>query len=279
MELEEQKKDAQQQKLDVDTRTLTLLAGGILIFGLIAAIVFFISSQRQQVRNEESITRSVIATGSSAAPTPSVAPKPDDNSPFGTVQNDAKGYDGYAWDAPLASVAKRRDAVAKTFTQDSGVDGPPGLATIIWMGIGLPPNHHVAQAETFSADAFGADAFATLRRGSTQFVFDRGHLALAFTSIPAYTLERVREKLANDEQELPSLHVEETFDLSSAGSGLPPEAVSSDCYKKANTNTRIYVIEKWSTSVAGRVTNDRAYVVYVPNAAYETLLREANTAR
>ena len=251
---------------------MTAVAGGLGIVLLLALVLSILTRQHQRAKNEESVTAAVMAAVPSAAAAPAAAPKSDDASPFAGAQNDPKGFDGYAWDTPIAGIAKRGDKVTQTFSDDSAADGPPGLPTIVWIGIGLPPNHQIAQAATFNPDSFPPGEFSTVRRGATQYIFDKGRFIMAVAGIPASSLERVRQKMDNTYQEIPSLHVDQTFDLSSPGSGLPPEALSSDCYKKGDTNTRIYVIEKWSTSVAGTIMNDHAFVVTIPNSDYLALL-------
>lgn len=261
-------------------RTLSALAGGLGFVLLFTVVLALLERRSQQAKSEESVTAAEMATtpgsGSTAA---GETPKLDPSSPFAPVQDDAKGFDGYAWDAPIASVARRRDKAIPRFTDDDGAVGQPGLATIIWMGIGLPPNHQAAQASTFDPAAFAQGDFRTLERGGTQYIFDKGRFIMTITSVPARRLEHIRQQMGDDNQAIPSLHIEQTFDFSPPGSGLPPEALSSDCYKKANTNTRIYVIEKWSTSVQGSVVNDHAFVVTIPNTDYQTLLAQAQQPR
>jgi hypothetical protein len=264
--------------MKISARTLSAMAGGVGIVLLMTLVLALLERQSQRATNEESVTAAEMATAPAAA-APREAATSEAGSPFSAGQDDTRGYEGTVWDAPLASVAKRRDKVTQTFTDDDGSDGPPGLASIVWMGIGLPANRQIAQAATFDPDAFSQGKFRTLRRGATQYIFENDRFVMAVASIPAGSLERVRQTMANDNQEIPSLHTEQTFDLSPPGSGLPPEALSSDCYKKANTNTRIYVIEKWSTSVAGTILHDHGFIVSIPNSDYLKLLQQAQQPR
>lgn len=266
--------------MELSGRTLTALAGGLGFVLLVTLILVMLQRQSRRAANEESVTAAEMATapGAGSAATPA-ARSADPSSPFAAVADDPKGYDGTAWGAAIANVAKRRDKVTTSFTNDSGAAGEPGLATVIWVGIGLPPNHQAAQASTFDAASMPQAEFRTLARGGTQYIFDKGSFVMAVNAVPAIRLERIRQQMGNQNQVIPSLHIEQTFDFSPPGSGLPPEALSSDCYKKAGTNTRIYVIEKWSTSVQGAVMNDHGYVVTIPDTAYEALLAQAQQPR
>jgi hypothetical protein len=155
--------------------------------------------------------------------------------------------------------------------------GEPGLATILWVGMGLPPNHQTGQASTFDAASVKGVDFRTLASGGAEYIFVNGQLGLAVETIGAGDLDKVREKMAGVNQEIPSLHLERTFFMEAPESGVPPEALRSDCYKRQGSNTRIYVIEKWSTSVMGRVENHHAWVVYIPNTEYHLLLAAAHS--
>jgi hypothetical protein len=162
------------------------------------------------------------------------------------------------------------------FTADStSYNGTLDLPTIIWMGIELPSNHQRAQAATFDPAAFNGAQFSTVRRGRTQYIFADGHFVMAVVEISADQYENVRQKLTTENQEIPSLRMEQTFDLAQAGSGLPPDTVSTECFRRPNTNTRVYLIEKWSSSLLGAVTYHRVFEVYIPNAYYLTLLHSA----
>lgn len=198
-----------------------------------------------------------------------------DGAPFGMALDDTDGYDGHPWNAPLGDMAKRGATVTPSFTQPNDKVGQPGLPTIIWVGVGLPANRQMGRAESFDPASFGAE-FATVTRGSTQYIFAHDHFVMAVVSVPGTALFKLGQKLRDENQELPALHIEQTFDMSPPGSGIPPEALDSDCFRRGSTNTRIYLIEKWSTSILGEVRNDQGYVVYVPNVFYETLLDEAH---
>jgi hypothetical protein len=275
----------------LDARRLALVAGGLVIAVVLAAVLIVRSGNHSSGRSVPAIPAPEVtpapqplSASRTAAPPPIAAPIPtaapstaaaSDAGNFGATQDDAKGYDGTAWGVSVAEVVKRRDKVTATFSDDDGQSGPPGLATILWIGIGLPPNHKVAQAQTFDPDAWSAGAFSAVRHGRKQYVFVDGRFAMAIESVNSWDLDKIRQKMAEINEQIPSLHAEQTFDLSPLGSGLPPEALSSDCYRKAGTNTRVYVIEKWSTTVMGAVRNDRGWVVTIPNAEYQQLLAQA----
>ncbi|MGC2635785.1 MAG: hypothetical protein WA294_01300 [Acidobacteriaceae bacterium] len=272
----------------LEARRLAMLAGGLVIAVILAAALIVRNGNHGSARSEPAIPAAAMGL----APQPLSAPGTAEAAPvsapsttaaavdggFGAAQDDAWGYDGTPWGASMAEVAKRRDKVTATFGDDDGQSGPPGLATIVWIGIGLPPNRAVAQAQIFDPDTWGQGAFSTVRRGRTQFVFVQGRFAMAIESVNAWELDKIRQKNAEANEQIPSLHVEQTFDLSPPGSGLPPEALSADGYRRAGTNTRLYVIEKWSTTVMGEVRNDRAWVVTIPNADYQALLARAQRA-
>jgi hypothetical protein len=272
----------------LEARRLALVAGGLIIAMVLAAVIIVRNGNHGSARSEAAIPAAEVSSAPQPVSAPRAAEAPPVSAPstaaapadrgFGATQDDAKGYDGTAWGASVAEVAKRRDKVTATFSDDDGQSGPPGLATILWIGIGLPPNHAVAQAQTFDPAAWGPGAFSTVRHGRRQYVFVRGRFAMAIESVNAWDLDKIRQKTAEASEQIPSLHAEQTFDLSPPGSGLPPEALSSDCYRKAGTNTRIYVIEKWSTTVMGAVRNDRGWMVTIPNADYQGLLERAQKA-
>ncbi|HEY6448469.1 MAG TPA: hypothetical protein VIY53_18570 [Acidobacteriaceae bacterium] len=269
----------------LEARRLALVAGGLIIAVILAAVVIVRSGNHGSARSEPAIAAAEVSPAPQPLSAPRTAAPPPVSGPsvtaaaadggFGATQDDAKGYDGTAWGASAAEVAKRRDKVTATFSDDDGQSGPPGLATILWVGIGLPANHAVAQAQTFDPGTWDPGAFSTVRHGRTQYVFVHGRFAMAIENVNAWDLDKIRQKTAEANEQIPSLHAEQTFDLSPPGSGLPPEALSSDCYRKAGTNTRIYVIEKWSTTVMGAVRNDRGWVVTIPNAEYQQLLAQA----
>ena len=251
-----------------------IFAGSVGVVTIGVLIAGFSMVEDHRTRAQESISETAMAA--STAATPSEAPRRD-SSVFSLVQDDASGYDGYAWNAPIAEVKRRGGAVAQTFLQEGGNHGGPlDLPTIIWIGIGLPANHRVAQAATFDPAAFSGTTFSTVQRGRTDYVFANGHFVMAVVGERTDDLTALAQKIADQNQEIPALHLEETFDLSPVGSGLPPEALSSDCYRKTNTNTRIYLVEEWGTTVLGAVKNHRAFQVYIPNVAYQAFLDEAS---
>jgi hypothetical protein len=51
--------------------------------------------------------------------------------------------------------------------------------------------------------------------------------------------------------------------------------VATEVFRRPDTNTRIYLIEKWSSTLLGKVTFHRVFVVYIPTAFYLTLMNEA----
>jgi hypothetical protein len=266
-------------KVDRKYLSLAIVCLGLLVFiGIILGLIM-------RERHRSDAAQSVMASAVAMPPAPVAAPQPATtgaiNAPavFGAVQDDTEGYDGHNWDATLADVGGRRARPQPGFTVDSAAwNGALDLPTIIWMGIGLPPNHQRAQADTFDPVSFTAAQFSTLRRGRTQYIFADGHFVMAVVGIDADRYENVRQKLMTTFEEIPSLRAEQTFDLAQAGSGLPPDTVSTVCFRKPNTNTRIYLIEKWSSSLLGTVTYDRVFEVYIPNADYLALLNDATHA-
>ena len=270
--------------MKVDKKYLTLAAVCLGLVVFISIILGLIERARHQGDAELSVAASADAMPSAAPATPVAPAAADTANPatppvFGAAQDDPAGFDGHMWNASVADVAGRRGKAEAGFTVDStAYNGPLDLPTIIWMGIGLPANHKRAQADTFDPASFSAAHFSTVRRGRSQYIFADGQFVMAVVGIDADQYERVRQKLATADQEIPSLRAEQTFDLADAGSGVPPDTVSTECFRKPNTNTRIYLVEKWSSSLLGAVTYHRVFVVYVPNADYMALLNEAGHA-
>jgi hypothetical protein len=254
---------------------LAVVCLGLVVF--ISIIAGLISSQRHKYDAQLSVATSALAAQSGpVAPQPSQAPSTAAPGSFGSAQDDTTGFDGHGWGAMVADVAGRRGKADAAFTEDSGsLNGPLDLPTIIWMGIGLPANHQRAQASTFDPASFAGAQFSTVRRGNKQYIFADGHFIMAVVAEDARRYDAIRQKLATENQQIPSLHMEQTFDVAAPGSGLPPDTVSTECFQRPNTNTRIYLVEKWSSSLLGTVTFHRLFVVYVPNAFYQTLLNEA----
>jgi hypothetical protein len=262
--------------MKVEKKYLSLAAVCLGLVVFVSIILGLISRER----HKDDAALSVEASAEAApAATPVAEPaNADPSTPqvFGAAQNDAEGFDRYPWDASVADLAGRRAKAEPGFTLESGgFHAGLDLPTIIWMGIGLPPNHQRAQADTFDPASFTGAQFSTLRRGRTQYIFANGQFVMAVVGIDAGEYEKVRQKLATANEEIPSLRSEQTFDLADAGSGLPPDTVSTECFRKPNTNTRIYLIEKWSSSLLGSVTYHRVFVVTIPNASYLALLNEA----
>jgi hypothetical protein len=267
--------------MKIDKRYLSLAAVCLGLVVFISIILGLISRERHQGDAAQSVVASADALPVAA---PVAAPQPrttETGAPevFGATQNDKDGYDGHNWDATVADVAGRRAKAQPGFTVDStAYNGGLDLPTIIWMGIGLPSNHQRAQAQTFDPASFTGAQFSTIRRGRTQYIFADGHFVMVVVDIDADRYESVRQKLATAYEEIPSMRAEQTFDLTQAGSGLPPDTVSTECFRKPNTNTRIYLIEKWSSSLLGKVTYHRVFEVYIPNPDYLALLNEATHA-
>jgi hypothetical protein len=271
--------------MEINKRTMSLVAAALGLVAFISIVLGLIARQRDQDSAVQSVTATALAAPPASAPAPAAQPAAADTSTpsapsvFGTAQNDTRGFDGYDWDASVADVAGRRGKPAQAFTQDSGgYNGPLDLPTIIWMGIGLPPNHQVAQASTFDPASFTGAQFSTVRRGRTQYIFADGHFVMAVIAQDPRMYEPIRQKLSRENEEIPSLREEQTFDLAQAGSGLPPETISTECFRRINTNTRIYLIEKWSSTLLGTVTYHRVFVVYIPNSDYQMLLNDASHA-
>jgi hypothetical protein len=265
-------------KIDKKYLSLAAVCLGLVVF--VSIVLGLIS----RARNKNDAAQSVAASAEPVPPAPFTAPPsspspqtdPTTPSEFGAAQDDTHGFDGYDWNATVADIAGRRAKPQPGFTIDSATyNGALDLPTIIWMGIGLPSNHQQAQADTFDPASFKGAEFSTMRRGRTQYIFADGHFVMAVVGIDADQYERVRQKLMTANEEIPSLRTEQTFDLAQVGSGLPPDTVSTECFRKPNTNTRIYLIEKWSSSLLGTVTYHRVFEVYIPNADYLTLLNEA----
>jgi hypothetical protein len=263
--------------MKVEKRYLALAAVCLGLIVFISIILGLVSRNRHKYDAQ----LSVAASAEAITPAPTATPASSNADPsvptvFGATQDDKDGYDGFDWNSTVADLAGRRAKPQPGFTIDSGsFNGALDLPTIIWMGIGLPSNHQRAQAATFDPESFTGAQFSTVRRGSRQYIFADGHFVMAVNSIEADQYERVRQKLATENQEIPSLKTEQTFDLAEAGSGLPPDTVSTECFRKPDTNTRIYLIEKWSSTLLGTVTYHRVFEVYIPNAFYLTLLNEA----
>lgn len=256
------------------------LALAVVCLGLVAFISVVMGLiSRQQHKYDAQISVATSALAAQSAPVAGQAPQPiDGGTPgvFGAEQNDTAGYDKHDWGATVADVAGRRAKADPAFTEDSGGNhGPLDLPTIIWMGIGLPSNHQQAQASTFDPASFTGAQLSTVRRGRTQYIFSDGHFVMAVVGVDPNLYDAVRQKLATENQEVPSLKTEQTFDLAEAGSGLPPDTVSTEVFRRPDTNTRIYLIEKWSSTLLGRVAFHRVFVVTIPNAFYLTLLNEA----
>jgi hypothetical protein len=263
--------------MKIDKRYLSLAA---VCLGLVVFITIVLSLISRE-KHKDDADLSVAASADAIAPAPVAAaqpPKTDLTAPgvFGPTQDDTEGYDRHNWAATVADVAGRRGKAQPGFTADStSYNGTLDLPTIIWMGIELPSNHQRAQAATFDPVAFTGAQFSTVRRGRTQYIFADGHFVMAVVEISADQYENVRQKLTTENQEIPSLRMEQTFDLAQAGSGLPPDTISTECFRRPNTNTRVYLIEKWSSSLLGAVTYHRVFEVYIPNAYYLTLLHSA----
>lgn len=265
--------------MNVDKKYLSLAAVCLGLVVFISIMLGLIS----RVRHSGDAAQSVAASedpSASGVPVTAAQPAGDPSSPalqfFGAAQNDPDGFDGHAWSATVADVAGRRGKAEPGFTVDAkGYNGPLDLPTIIWRGIGLPPNHKQAQADTFDPASLQGTEFNTIRRGRAQYIFANGHFAMAIVGVDANRFLPVQQKLASDFQEIPSLRTEQTFDLADAGSGLPPDTIATECFRKPNTNTRIYLIEKWSSNLLGAVTYHRVFVVYIPNSSYITLLKAA----
>ena len=267
--------------MKISRRSLSMIAAGLGMIALASIVMGLVTRNKQTEQAEESVTATELTGAPTLAEvTPAAAPapasEPDDTGIFANVQDDRDGYDHHAWSAPVDEVARRGAGVKPGFSTDDADVGPPGLPTILWIGMGLPANHQAAQASTFDQSSLKGEDFSTLRRGRTEYIFAHGQFAMAVEAIAPGTLDKLEQKLELSDQEVPALHVERIFDMEPAGSGLPPEALRSDCYKRAGTNTRIYVIEKWSTSVRGTVVNHHAWVVTIPNVAYRALLDAAN---
>lgn len=263
--------------MKVDKRYLSLAAVCLGLVVFVSIIMGLIARDRH--RNDAA--QSVVASADAMPPAPVATTQPtasDTDTPggFGTAQDDREGYDGHSWGASVADVAGRHAKAQPTFTIDSAANsGALDLPTIIWMGIGLPANHQRAQADTFDPASFRAVQFSTLREGRTQYIFADGRFVMAVVDINANQYESIQQKLATSDQEVPSLRAEQTFDLSQAGSGLPPDTISTECFRKPNTNTRIYLVEKWSSSLLGTVTYHRVFEVYIPNSDYLALMNQA----
>lgn len=268
--------------MNVDKKYLSLAAVCLGLVVFISIMLGLISRARHSDDAALSVAASAnaLATSAVAAPVqPGADPATTTTQFFGATQNDRDGFDGHAWDATVADVAGRRGKADRGFSVDSNTySGALDLATILWMGIGLPANHKRAQADTFDPGSFPGAQFSTVRRGRTQYIFANGRFVMAVIGVDADQYLRVQQKLATSDEEIPSLRAEQTFDLSDAGSGLPPDTVSTECFRKPNTNTRIYLVEKWSSNVLGRVTYHRVFLVYIPNSDYVALLNEANRA-
>jgi hypothetical protein len=271
--------------MNINKRWLTIAAVAFGLIAFVSIVMGLISRQSNQDEAEKSVAATAApAPVAEVPPTAPVAAQPaatDDSAPsgppvFGTQQNDTQGFDEYDWDASIADVAGKRAKPAPVFTQDSGgYNGPLDLPTIIWMGIGLPPNHHVAQASTFDPVTFTGAQFSTVRRGRTQYIFADGRFVMAVIAEDPRMYDTLRQKLSAENEEIASMRAEQTFDMAEAGSGLPPDTISTECFRRANTNTRIYLIEKWSSTLLGSVTFHRVFVVYIPNADYQWLLNAA----
>jgi hypothetical protein len=264
--------------MKVDKKYLSLAA---VCFGLLVFICIVLGLVERS-RHQDDAAQSVVASANAMPPAAAAAaPQPPDtgvSAPgvFGTSQDDSEGFDGHAWDSSVADVAGRHGKAQPGFTIDSGAsNGALDLPTIIWMGMGLPSNHPRAQAATFDSASFMGAQFSTLRRGRTEYIFADGLFVMAVVGLDADRYESVRQNLMTTDEEIPSLRAEQTFDLAQAGSGLPPDTISTECFRKLNTNTRIYLIEKWSSSLLGTVTYHRVFEVYIPNIYYLTLLNEA----
>lgn len=263
--------------MKIEKKYLTLAAVCLGLVVVVSVLIGLVS----RLRHQDDAGLSVAASAEAATPAPIVAPQPATtdttaNGAFGATQDDSAGYDGNNWDASIADIGGRHAKAQPGFTvEGTAFDGPLDLPTIIWMGIGLPSNHQRAQASTFDPASFTGAHFSTIRRGRTQYIFADGLFVMAVVGIDADQFESVRLKLTANNQEIPSLRTEQTFDLAQAGSGLPPDTLSTECFRKPNTNTRIYLIEKWSSSLLGAVTYHRVFEVYIPNTYYLTLLHEA----
>jgi hypothetical protein len=254
---------------------LAVVCLGLVAF--ISIVLGLISSQRHKYDAQISVATSALA----AQPGPAAGPPSegaDASLPggFGTAQDDTTGYDGHAWGASVTDVGGRRAKADPAFLEDArGYNGPLDVPTIVWMGIGLPANHQRAQASTFDPASFTGAQLSTVRRGRTQYIFSNGQFIMAVVTADPNYYDPIRQKLATENQQIPSLHTEQTFDLADAGSGLPPDTVSTEVFRRPNTNTRIYLVEKWSSTLLGTVTFHRVFVVYIPNAYYLALRNEA----
>jgi hypothetical protein len=268
---------AEEQRMKISRGYLAVAVVCLGLIAFIGVVMGLISSQRHRYDAQLSVAASALAVQPGPAAT-QPSPESDTIAPggFGSAQDDTTGYDGHAWGASVADVAGRRGNADAAFTEDTGgYNGPLDLPTIIWMGIGLPANHQRAQASTFDPASFGGAQWSTVRRGNKQYIFVDGHFVMAVAAEDARMYDAIRQKLATQEQQIPSLHMEQTFDLAERGSGLPPDTISTECFRRPNTNTRVYLIEKWSSSLLGTVTFHRVFVVTIPNAYYQTLLNEA----
>jgi hypothetical protein len=255
---------------------LAVVCLGLVVF--ISVVVGLISSQRHRYDAQLSVATSALAVQSTpVAAQPSDADAASLPGGFGAAQNDTTGYDGHAWGASVTDVAGRRAKADPVFLEDArGYNGPLDLPTIVWMGIGLPANHQRAQASTFDPASLTGAQLSTVRRGRTQYIFSDDHFIMAVVAVDPNYYDPVRQKLATENEQIPSLHAEQTFDLAAAGSGLPPDTVSTEVFRRPNTNTRIYLVEKWSSTLLGTVTFHRVFVVYIPNSYYLTLLHSAS---